>query len=205
MRHGHRKYWGVCRTARSGSSVHLRQVKRESAAGSCRATQLNLAAKKVRQFAADCETETGPAIFPACARIRLLERFKNDALFFSRDTDAGIRHLESDDSFGSTQDGMVRSPASLRFQNGQTHLPLFGELKGIRKEIFEHLLEAFRVSYQALAQRRVGERLKRKPAIFRFVPEGPGNHFEQTREEYFFGLDGNGAGFDFRQIENVAD
>src|SRR5947207_995769 len=66
---GHRKYWGLRRTARSRPSVHLRQVKRERAAGSCRATQLNLAAKKACQFTADGETETGPTILPARARI----------------------------------------------------------------------------------------------------------------------------------------
>jgi len=106
---------GACAGTPEWPSVHLRQVKRERAAGSCRTTQLNLAAKQACQFTTDCETEAGPTIFPARACIRLLERFKNDALFFSRDADAGIRHLESDDSFGSAQDGMVRSPASLRF------------------------------------------------------------------------------------------
>ena len=42
-------------------------------------------------------------------------------------------------------------------------------------------------------------------ARIRLVPERAPDHVEQVREEDLVGLDRDGAGLDFRQIENVAD
>ncbi len=41
--------------------------------------------------------------------------------------------------------------------------------------------------------------------VFRFVAERARHHVEQAGEEYFLRLDGNRAGFDLRQVQNVGD
>src|SRR6185437_1555803 len=70
--------------------VSDRNVEGECAAFSRFASQLNLSAKQVGEFAADRQPETGAAIFAAGARIRLLERFEDELLLVRRDADAGI-------------------------------------------------------------------------------------------------------------------
>ena len=52
---------------------------------------------------------------------------------------------------------------------------------------------------------RIGLHLEAEAAIFRFVTEGSRDHVEEAGEEDFLGFDGNRAGFDFREVENVAD
>ncbi len=100
---------------------------------------------------------------------------------------------------------MVRGPTARGFKDRQSHLTLFGEFKRVRKEILEHLLQTLGVCDQALVQRGVGECFEREAAVFRLVTERPGDHFEQAREKDLFRLYGNGAGFDLRQIKDVAD
>ena len=47
--------------------------------------------------------------------------------------------------------------------------------------------------------------LETQPPVFRLVAEGAGHHVEQAGEEDFLGIDRDGARFDLREIENVAD
>ena len=55
-----------------------------------RAYEFDFAAQQRGQFAADGQTEAGAAVSPRGARVRLLERFEDQALFFRRDADSGI-------------------------------------------------------------------------------------------------------------------
>ena len=78
--------------------VTERQVQRERAAHAWRAAQLDLAAKQIRQLAADRQPQTRAAVLAARAGIGLLERLEHDPLLLGRNADAGIRHLERDDA-----------------------------------------------------------------------------------------------------------
>ena len=52
---------------------------------------------------------------------------------------------------------------------------------------------------------RIGLDLEGQLPVLRLMAERPRDHLEQAAEEDFFGLDGNRAGLDLREIENVAD
>ena len=90
-------------------------------------------------------------------------------------------------------------------RNGQAHAALFGELEGVGQQVLEHLLQALGVGDQAARQVRIGVHFESQAAVLRFVAERARDHVEQAGEEDFFGFDRNRAGFDLRQVENVAD
>src|SRR6266702_5112474 len=74
----------------SRADIVERQIERKGAPAAWRAAQLDLAAEQVGELAADGEAETGTAIFPARAGIRLLERLETDLLLLERDANAGV-------------------------------------------------------------------------------------------------------------------
>ena len=76
------------------SGVVQRQVKCKRAALSVHASQPDFAAQQRRQFAADREPQTSAAVFTGSAGVRLLERFKNQALLLRSDTEARVFHGE---------------------------------------------------------------------------------------------------------------
>src|SRR5450432_266453 len=100
---------------------------------------------------------------------------------------------------------MVLTPAAVGDRYRQTHASLFGELKGVRQQVFEHLLQTFRVGYQTTSEMWIGLYLEAKPAILGLMTERAGNHIEQAGEEHFLRLNRHCARFDLRQIEDVAD
>src|SRR3984885_7949087 len=71
--------------------------------------------------------------------------------------------------------------------------------------ILEHLLQTLGVGHEARRKIGIGTDFKTELSIFGFVTEGPSHHVEETGKEYFLGIDGNGSGFNFRKVENVAD
>ena len=83
--------------SRCGADIQLRQIQSERAARSNSAAQLDLSAQQAGQFPADRQTESRAAILSAGACVGLLERFKNDALLFRRNPDAGVGHLKRND------------------------------------------------------------------------------------------------------------
>ena len=82
---------------------------------------------------------------------------------------------------------------------------MLGELEGVREQVLEHLLQALGVGDQAARQMRIGVHLESELPILRLVAERARHHVEQAREEDFLRLHRNRAGFDLRQVENVAD
>ena len=70
---------------------------------------------------------------------------------------------------------------------------------------FEHLLQPFRVGHKTARQVEAALNVKDKFAILRFVTERPRHRVQQAREEDFLGFDGNCAGFNLGQIEDVAN
>src|SRR5271154_4446545 len=94
----------------SGGNVGLRQIQREDASAAHRTLQANLAAQQTRQFAADGKAQAGAAVPSAGGSIGLLEGFKDDALLFLCDADAGVGDGQSDYVLGAVQDGMSGTP-----------------------------------------------------------------------------------------------
>src|ERR1700732_4732825 len=77
-----------------GTGIFQRQIEREGAASSGGALQQNFAGEECCQLAANREAQTGPAVFPASARIGLLKRLENAFFLLGEDTDSGVGNLE---------------------------------------------------------------------------------------------------------------
>src|SRR5690242_4422720 len=95
------------------------QVEREGAPETGCAAQLDLAAEKARQLAADRQPQPGTAKPPVGTRISLLKGLENDLLFFRRDADPGIRHLERDHRRRIAELRVTRAPAAARQMNAE--------------------------------------------------------------------------------------
>ena len=120
-----------------------------------RAAKLDFAAQQVRQFAADGETQTGAAVFPAGAGVGLLERLKDDFLFFDRNADTGVQHLECNDRRGRAEYAVFRTPTADRGRCVELNTAVFGEFKGVRQQVLEHLLKTLGVGGDAAAEMRI--------------------------------------------------
>ena len=100
---------------------------------------------------------------------------------------------------------MIVAPSAAGIEDREPDAALLGELERIGEQILEHLLEALGVGDQAAAQMRVGVQLEGELAVLCLVAEGPGDHLQHAGEEDLLRFDGDGAGFDLREIEDVAD
>ena len=87
----------------------------------------------------------------------------------------------------------------------QPHAALFGELEGVRQQVLEHLLQALGIGRDAAPEMRVDLDVERQLPVVRLVPERPGDRFDQVGDEHLLRVHRDGAGFDLRQVENVAD
>ena len=187
------------------SGIAERQVQRERAAHPGRAAQLDLAPEQTRELAADRQAESGAAVLAAGARVRLLERFEDDALLVVRDADPGVRHFEGRDRRGRRQCRVIRRPAAADRGDVQPHAALRRELEGVGEQVGEDLLQPLRVGRDDAAQARVDLDFEREVATVRFVPERARDHVEQRAEEDVLRVDGDRPRFDLREIEDVAD
>ena len=68
----------------------MRQEERERAPAAFRTFHPDLASKHARQLAANRESETGAAVLPARAAVRLEEWFEDRRLLVCRNADAAI-------------------------------------------------------------------------------------------------------------------
>ncbi len=93
-----------------GAEVGHRQVERERAAAARSAAQLDLSAEQRRQLAADGQAQPGAAVLAAGAGIGLLECLEDDALFFGRNADAGVRDLEGDHVGRTLENRVIGAP-----------------------------------------------------------------------------------------------
>jgi hypothetical protein len=191
--------------AADGPCVGDRQIERECAADARRAAQLDFATEEARQLATDRKPQSGSAIFAAGARVGLLECFENDLLFLGGNTNAGVGDLEGDDGLRLAENRVCRGPANRRGRNLELNAAAVGELEGVGQQVLQHLLQTLGVGYQAASKRRIEIDLEGKLSRVRFVTERAAHGIKQVGEEDLFGIDRDRAGFDLREVENVAD
>ena len=103
------------------------------------------------------------------------------------------------------EDRMLGAPAADGGRDRQPHAALLGELEGVRQQVLQHLLQALGVGRDAAAEMRIDLDVERELPVFRLVPERPRDRVEQIGDEDLLRVDRDRAGFDLRQIENVAD
>ena len=103
---------------------------------------MDFAAQQAGQLAADRKPQSRAAIFAACARVGLLERFENDLLLLGWNSDTGVRDLEGDNALCLAEDRVCRGPADGRRENLELDAAPVGELESVRQQIFENLLQA---------------------------------------------------------------
>ena len=99
------------------AGILQRQEKREDTALTMHTGDLDFTPQQHRQFAANGQTQASPSVFTRGTRIRLLKRFKDQALFFRRNPNTGILHSKGNDLRRDTEHGMIETP-TLR---GKTH------------------------------------------------------------------------------------
>ena len=87
----------------------------------------------------------------------------------------------------------------------QPHAALLRELEGVRQQVLEHLLQALRVGHDAAAETRVDLHVEGQPPAVGLVAERPSHHVQEIGEENLLGIHGDGARFDLREVEDVAD
>src|SRR5207249_8511308 len=160
---------------------------------------------EIGELAADRQAEPGAAILAARARIGLLKRLEDDPLFFQRNANTRVAHLEGNDRSGRLQNRVFRAPAAPSDGYIEPDTAVFGELEGVRKQVLEHLLQALDVSNEAAAKRRIHLYIEGEAAVVGLVPEGTFDHFKQVGEVDLLRFHRYRTRFDFRQIQNVTD
>ncbi len=102
---------------------------------------------------------------------------------------------------------MIAAPAARRRRDTSSATPpCCGELEGVRQQVLQHLLQALGVGDDAAAEVRVDARRRTtaagsRPRAGTAAPIA----LEQVGEEDLLRIDRHRAGFDLRQIEDVAD
>ena len=188
-----------------GAGVVQRQEEGESAALPVDAGELDFAAEQHGQLAADGEAEAGAAVFARGAGVGLLEGLEDEPLLLRRDADAGVLDGEGDDLLGLAEHRVIGAPALRGEIDAHFDVAVRGELDGVGQQVLEDLLEALRVAVHE-ARQVLGElHVERQVLGLGHVPEVAVDVVAQAGEGDFLDLDGDGAGLDFREIENVVD
>ena len=188
-----------------GAGVVQRQKEGERAALPVDARELDLAAEQHGQLAADGEAEAGAAVFARRAGVGLLERLEDEPLLLRRDADAGVLDGEGDDLLGLAEHRVIGAPALRGEADANLDVAVRGELDGVGQQVLEDLLETLRVAVHG-ARQLLGElHVERQVLGLGHVPEVAVDGVAQAGEGDFLDLDGDGAGLDFREIEDVVD
>src|ERR1700730_18110047 len=193
------------RRGRGWTHIGLRQIECERTSLARRATQLDLATQQAGQFATDRQPQAGSTVFPAGASVCLLKCLEDDSLFLGRNADTRVGNFEGYNRRSTSKDWMPLAPSAARKRYEQLHAAVLGELERIGQQVLEYLLQAFRVRNQATRKVGISVYFKTQPPVFGLVTERAAYHIEQAAEEDLLGIDRDGAGFDLRQVENVAD
>ena len=88
--------------------------------------------------------------------------------------------------------------------DGELDAAMLGELERVRQQVLQHLLQTLAVRGDA-AQRRIDLHVERQAAAFGLVAERPRHGLLQVGQQDLLGIHRHRAGFDLRQVENVAD
>src|SRR5260370_31201802 len=92
------------------------------------------------------------AILAARGAVCVRERCRHGMLLVIRDTDAGVRNRQGDDTFGVIQGGSVCAPASGGRLGRKRDPARFRELERIAEQVVEDLLESLGISWDGLRQ-----------------------------------------------------
>ena len=182
-----------------------RQVEGESAALPVDAGELDFAAEQHGQLAADGKAEAGAAVFAGSAGVGLLEGLEDEPLLLRRDADAGVLDGEGYDLRGLAEHRVIGAPALRGKTDAHFDVAVSGEFDGVGEQILEDLLEALRVAVHESRQVLGELHVEWQVLGFGHVPEVAVDGVAQGGEGDFLDLDGDGAGLDFREIENVVD
>ena len=191
------------RPGRSG--VVERQIQRECAALTGHAHEANLAAEQRRKLAADRETETGSAVLAAGTRVRLLERFEDQPLLFRSDADAGVRDLDGDRGGREPKNRMIGRPPAGHLLHAHLDLTVRRELERIREQVLQNLLQTFRVARERSRQRIVDLDLEAELFDSARWWNVAFDIVAKRAERDLLGFDGDRAGFNLREVEDVVD
>src|SRR5580704_18342415 len=100
---------------------------------------------------------------------------------------------------------MLSAPATDRNVDVESNAALRRELERVRQQILKHLLQALSVGGDRTPEIWIDVNLERQLPGVRFMPERPRHHVEQVGKEHILGVDGDGTGFDLREVQNVAN
>ena len=100
---------------------------------------------------------------------------------------------------------IVGAPAGVGGDDAQPHAALGRELHGVGQQVLQDLLQALGVGDDAAAEMLVDLDVEREALRFGLVAERPGDGLEHVGEEDLLGIDGDRAGLDLAEVEDVAD
>ena len=171
-----------------------------------RAAQMDFAAEQACQFAADGKTEAGAAIFPAGAGVGLLERLEDQLLLFQGNADAGIGHLEGDDGrrvwfrIGCSALQPPTAAETVSFTP-----PSAVNLKAFDSRFFSTCCRRFESVTMLRARLGSTSMLKESLRFSASCRNGRPTVSSRLDGQDFLRIHRHGAGFDLRQVEDVAD
>ena len=93
--------------------------------------KLDLAAEQRGQFPADCEAQSGAAVFSRRPGICLLERLKDNALLLRRDADTSVLDGERHDLAGFTENRVIDGPALCGECDAHVNMAAGSEFDGV--------------------------------------------------------------------------
>src|SRR5215471_13506275 len=100
---------------------------------------------------------------------------------------------------------MIGVPAGCGNRNAESDATKLGELERVGKKVLKHLEQTLQVRHDALSEMRSQFHFKGQLSIFGFVPEGTPHHVREFGEGNLLRINSDGARFDLRQIENIAN
>ena len=145
--------------------------------------ELNFAAQQRRDFAADREAQSRPAVFAGDRSVGLLERLEDDAMLVGSDSDTGIFHRERDDRLGIAEDLVVRTPSRFSRRHVDRYAASFSELERIRQQILQNLLQPSLVGIHTVRQCRIDINRELQALVVRDLPERPFDVFRQVLDK----------------------
>ena len=167
---------------------------------------MDFAAEQAGEFAADRKAKTGAAIFAAGAGIGLLERLEDQLLLFQRECRCRYRtprRRPRPATWLSTGCSALQPPSAA--DTLRRTPPSAVNLNAFDSRFFSTCCR--RLESVTMLRPRFGSSSMSndKLPVFRLVPERPPDRLEQIGGEDFLGIHRHRAGFDLREIEDVAD
>ncbi len=148
------------------------------------------------QASRDGESQAGAAILAGGRAVRLAERFKDHLLFFRRNANPGIGHAE-------VKIGPAGAFGARLHMQGD--LAAGGKFQSIAQQIDENLPQAGRVAGQGVGHRGRNMAIEFETLLMGADGQLVEEVLQAVAQAEIRGLNGQLAGFDFREIENIVD